>query len=78
MHRLSDSQRRLREHVVLDVAHIARLLHVANRRVIRHTDTALAQVSEDTAVGSLEINSEWLRGAGDGGGESASAEDGAF
>ena len=64
--------------MVLDVAHVSRLLHITNGWVISEADAALAQIGEDAAVGALEVDAEWLRGAGDGGGEGACAEDSAF
>lgn len=64
--------------MVLDVAHVSRLLHIANGRVISEAHAALAQIGEDAAVGALEVDAEWLRGAGDGGSEGACAENSAF
>lgn len=64
--------------MMLDVAHIACLKHIANGRVISKADTALAQIGENAAIGTLEVDAEWLRGTGDGRGESACAEDSAF
>lgn len=78
MHRFSDSQRRLREYMVLDVAHIPRLLHITNWWVVSEAYAALAQICENAAIGTLEVDAEWLRGTSDGGGEGAGAEDSAF
>ena len=75
VYRLPNTKCRLRENVVLDPAHVARLLHVADRGGVCEADATLAQVRQDTAVCALEVNAELLIGASYGRREVTSADD---